>query len=187
MKIAGQIVNLPAINKWLTTLPSEVYEKAAVSALNKVVAQARTAMSREIRAEFNLPASTINDGLRIQRASSKQGYMSWEAVLESPSRKGRAMNLIHFAARQTAKGVTVKIKRAGGRKLLASAFIGNKGRTVFRRVGKERTPIEPLQTIAVPQMFNARRVNGKVIEFIKARLPGVFEHEASYYLSRHRA
>jgi hypothetical protein len=33
---------------------------------------------------------------------------------------------------------------------------------VFRRVGKGRLPIEPVQVIDVPQMFNARRVNEKV-------------------------
>jgi len=187
MKITGQIVNLPALNKWLTALPSEVYEKAAISALNKVVAQARTAMSREIRNEYNLSAKTVNDGLRTQRANSRQGTMSWSAVLESPSRKGRSMNLIHFSARQTKAGVSVQIKRGGGRKVIAGAFIANKGRTVFRREGKAHLPIVPLQTIEVAQMFNAQRVNGKVLDFIKAKLPEVFNHEAEFFLKRHRA
>lgn len=186
MKIEGQLLNFPQLKAWLLTLPTEVFERAAISALHKVVAQARTAMSREIRAEFNLPASTVNDGLRIQRASRHQGFMSWEAVLESPSRRGRAMNLIHFGARQTKTGVSVQIKRGAGRKVIASAFIANKGRTVFRRVGKARLPIEPVQTIAVPQMFNAQRVNAKVLRFIKDKLPSVFENEARYFLGKHR-
>ncbi len=187
MKLEGQIVNFPQLTRWLATMPAEVYEKAAISALNKVVAQARTAMSREIRKEFNLPASTVNDALSIGRAWRGQGFMHWEAKLESPSRRGRAMNLIHFSATQTKSGVSVKIKRAGARKVLAGAFIANKGRTVFRRVGKARLPIEPLQTIAVPQMFNAQRVNAVVIQFIKDKLPTVFASEAKLYLSRHHA
>lgn len=187
MRLEGQLLNFPALKRWLLTMPAEVFEKAAVSALNKTVAQARTAMSREIRAEFNLPASTVNDGLRILRASKAQGFMSWAAELESPSRRGRAMNLIHFSARATKAGVSVQIKRGGGRKVIAGAFIANKGRTVFRRVGQARLPIEPVQTIAVPQMFNAQRINARVLEFIKAKLPEVFEREANYFMSRHRA
>jgi hypothetical protein len=187
MNLKGQFITFPQIKAWLATMPAEVFERAAISALNKTVAQARTAMSREIRAEFNLPASTVNAGLRIHRARVMQGFMSWEAVLESPSQRGRAMNLIHFAARQTKAGVSVKIKRGGARKVVAQAFIANKGRTVFQRTGKARLPIEPVQTVAVPQMFNAKRVNAKVLQFIKDKLPEVFEREAKYYMSRHRA
>jgi len=200
MKITGQIVNLPALTTWVKELPTEVFERAAISALNKTVGMAKTEMSRQIRAEFNLPASVVNEGLRIQRATSSHGNMSWQAVLESPNVKGRSMNLIHFDARADRSGVSVKIKRAGGRKVVAGAFIANKGRTVFRRVPgttmnsrsrytgtKHAEQIVPVQTIAVSQMFNTTRINAAVVEFIESKLPDVFAHEAAFFLERHRA
>ena len=50
--------NFAQVAKALDTLRKDIAEKALASALNKTVAQAKTAMSREIRAEFNLPRRT---------------------------------------------------------------------------------------------------------------------------------
>jgi len=183
MKVNATI-NFPEVSRQLSRLGSQVYQQAAVRAMNNTVAKAKTAMSREIRSEFNLPASKVRDALRIKRASYSQGVARIEASLESPARHGRAMNVIHFAATQTAEGVTVKIKRVGGRKLIRSAFIANKGRTVFQREGMARLPIKPVQTIDVPQMFNTRRIKEVVLQMVRDEFPRQFEREARYYASK---
>lgn len=175
------------VQRHLDTLRQDVAAQATARAVNRTIEQARTAMSREIRAEFAIGASTVNESLRIRRASYRAGIYNIEAELQSTSRRGRSLNLIHFAARQTAKGVTVKVKRQGPRKLLPGAFIGNQGRTVFRRVGKARKPIEALQTINVSQMFNTRRINARVVQFMRDKFPEVFEREARYYTDRFNA
>lgn len=184
MQVAGTIVNFSEFKQRLATMPSEVFERAAVSAMNKTVAKARTAMSREIRAQYNLSASKVNEALRVKKAWRAQGFMEWEAALESPSQRGRALNLINFSARATQQGVTVAIKKGAGRKLIKSAFIANQGRTVFIRTGKARLPIKGVQTIDVPQMFNARRINERVVEMIRAEFPIQFEREARYFMSK---
>ena len=61
-----------------------------------------------------------------------------------------------------------QIKRGGGLKQIPGAFVGNKGRTIFRRTGKSRLPIEPVQVIGVAQMFNSKTINQRVMAKIEA-------------------
>lgn len=173
--------NFPDVAKQIKELHEDVANKATARALNATMAQAKTAMSREIRQKFVLSASKVNESLRVNKAVAKNGLFQMEASLESPSQRGRSLNLINFGARQTAKGVSVKISRDGGRKLIPGAFIGNDGRTVFKRVGKARLPIKALQTIDVAQMFNTKKINQAVIAAINERFPVIFEREAKYY------
>jgi hypothetical protein len=179
--------NFDDVLRDLDRLQKDVQEQATARAINRTLEQARTSMSREIRAEFNMPAAKVNQALRITRASFKRGVLEIEGVLESPTKRGRSLNLINFAARRTAKGVTVKVKREGARKLIPGAFIANEGRTVFIREGKKRLPIKALQTIDIAQMFNTKRINRRVLQFINQKFPEVFAHEAKYYTDRFNA
>lgn len=176
--------NFPDVQRQIDALKEGIASKATTSAVNKVVAQAKTAMSREIRAEFNISASKVNESLRVNKATAKGGLLNIEATLDSPRKRGRSLNLINFSARQTAKGVTFKIKRNGPRKLIPGAFLGNDKRTVFIRVGKRRLPIKALQTIDVASMFNTRRVNAKVLAMIEAKFPEVFANEVKFFTNR---
>jgi len=170
--------NFKDVARQLKTLQADIASKATASALNKTVAQAKTAMGREITSEFNISAADVREKLRIKRATARGGLVNIEAVLEAATKngRGRGLNLIRFLERSTSLAqarkrgkagtlnqLHVQIKRTGGRKALPGAFIGNKGRTVFVRVGKERLPIKALTTIDVAQMFNTKRINAKVV------------------------
>jgi urease beta subunit len=178
--------NFPDVKRQMDRLQSDIRDQATKRALDRTVEQARTEMQRQITGEFNLTARKVREKLFIRRASAKGGRFSLEAVLSSrdPSGKRRAINLINFQARQTKAGLTFKVKKAGGRSVIKSGFIGNKGRTAFKRVGKERLPIKPLQTIDVPQMFNTRRINAKVVKKIEAVFPVIFAREVNFYAQR---
>lgn len=180
--------NFPQVAKQLAALQQDIGNKAVASALNKTVAQAKTAMGREIRAEFNINASTVNQSLKIQRASASKGKFQLSAALSSIPRPGRrSLNLARFSARQTRKGVTFKVKRGGPRQLIPGAFLINGGNTVMIREGKTRLPIKALQTIDVAQMFNTRRINAKVVQVIKARFPQIFANEARFFTAKFNA
>ena len=84
-------------------------------------------------------------------------------------------------------GVSVLIKRGGGRKLIAGAFIANQGRTVFIRKAGQGRAITPVETIDVPQMFNTRRINEAVRQIIVERFPRIFENEARYFVNKFSA
>lgn len=177
--------NFPDVQRQLESLQRDIAQQATARALNRTVEQAKTAMSKEIRAEFVLPASTVNQSLRITRAKAKGGLFNLEAELSSISQPGkRALNLAHFQARQTAKGVTFKVSRKGPRKLIPGAFLINGGKTVMIRVGRKRLPIKALQTINVAQMFNTKRINAKVLQVINERFPTIFDREVKFYTDR---
>lgn len=113
-------------------------------------------------------------------------------IFGSERKRGRSLNLIHFLAAVQQAGRAFKtrgsnatrkdlstlggqlgfiIKKAGRIKKISGAFIGNEGRTIFRRVGRERLPIKPVRVIGFSQMFNSRRISGRVVQKINAELP----------------
>ncbi len=180
--------NFPEVQRQLAQLQKDVAVQATTRAINRTLEQAQTSMQRAIVAYFNIKASAVRESLRIKRASGKAGQYAIEGFLESPSKRGRSRNLIHFGAKQTAQGVRVRIKRAGPFKVIRGAFIALKGNqyggTVFIRKGKARLPIEAKQTIDVAQMFNTRRINDLVVGFMRDKFPEVFAREANFYTDR---
>lgn len=179
--------NFPDVQRALYGLHADIRDKAMASALNKTTAQAKTSMSKEIRAEFVLPAAKVAQALRVNRARPSGRSVILEASLESPTKRGRSLNLAAFAARRTAKGVSFKVRRDGGRKTIPGSFLINGGKTVMIRVGKERLPIKALQTIDVAQMFNTKRINARVVRFIESKLPAIFANEARFFTARFNA
>lgn len=200
-------VDISKVVGWSRVMTDDTIRKAQVSTVNKLGALAETAMRREITREFNVSASFVRARLRLRRASNRGGSgIAIEAVLIGSGSSGakRSANLIHFVEKsislaearrrlragegQSSRNRTfelrAKIKRGAGPKIVKGAFIGNKGRTVFIREGNTRLPIKPVQTIDVPQMFNTKRVNGRVVALIESRGKQQLEHELRYYMSR---
>ena len=164
--------NFPDVAAALARLEQSIASQVLARALNKAVEQARTQMSRQIRSEFNLTAGYVRERLRIKRAFAKGGQFSLSAELIGGDGRRRSANVIAFNARQLPGGVSVVIRK-GNRKTIKGSFIGNKGRTVFKRVGKARLPIQPVRTIDVAQMFNTRRINAAVVAAINGKFPEI--------------
>ena len=183
--------NFPDVQKQLKRLRSDIADKALPMAVNRTMAQARTAMQREITSAYNLKAAYVRQRLAIRRAIFKGNSLSFTASLLGTGK--RSANLVAFLARKATnngrKGgpqVGFRIRRGGAISRVPGAFIGNQGRTAFRRTGPGRLPIEPLQTINVPQMFNQRRINAAVVRVLQQRFPEVFEQQVRFYASRMR-
>lgn len=68
---------------------------------------------RDIQTEYNLKASTLNDRLSVS-------HKFFDVRLKA---RATGINLIAFGARQNSKGVSYAVKKGGGRKTLAHAFI----------------------------------------------------------------
>lgn len=183
------------VERMLSNLPTKVVDEAARLALNRAADTGKSRMTREIRREYALPSDVVRDRLRVSGARKGGGF---EITATLAARGKRSMNVIRFLERSTtlaearrrAKGGTasrlyVQIKRSGGKKPLPlGAFIGNKGRTVFQRVGKARLPIKPITTIDIPSMFNSRRLNRIVRDAMVDTFRKRFQHEAQRLLSR---
>lgn len=186
--------DFPSVQRAFEQYAEGVRNKAMPSALNKVMAQAKTAMQRGITQEFAVSAAYARDRLRVTKATAKGGAVNIEATLVGGDGKRRSANIIAFAEKQTTLAqakkrgkagtlglLHVRVKRGGQFKPVKGAFIGNKGRTVFEREGKGRLPIKPVQTIDIASMFNTKRINAAVLELIRTKLPGIFQHEAEYF------
>jgi len=180
--------NFKDVQNSLDKLSTSLQQKVVPAALNKVIAKANTTMVREITTEFNIKANEVRSNLRMIRA--QRDFSRWYAKLDpfAKNKKGRGLNLIRFTENKvslaegrrrarsgTRQDLRFQIKRGAGKKTIKGAFIGNQGRTVFARTGKDRLPIKALITIDVPQMFNTRRINRKVIARINAEMQVEFD------------
>jgi hypothetical protein len=183
--------NFPDIARRLNGLQDAIANKATARALNKTIDQGKNEMARKIAAEYRITAGNVKKRLSVRRASTRRGLEISATLAASTAGKGRSMNLIGFVTRGKVSKAAAKrlgnaslagqlqfqIKRGGGKKIKPGAFIGNQGRTVFKRTGDSRLPIEPVHTIGVPQMFNARRINDVVRQVMLTRFRANFERE----------
>lgn len=192
------------VSRALASIRRDLGDKVAAAAMNKVGAKARVEMRRAITSEYIMKASEVNSRLRLIRARRDK----LETVIDpfSSGKNRRAQNLIRFLAvvqaagrahkvrgvrgvnkaqmKQLKKQLGFLIKRSGGLKMLDGAFVGNKGRTVFVRVGNPRLPIKPLSTIDVPQMFAARKSMDRVLRLIERELPIEVDRAMKFMLER---
>lgn len=184
------------VQRSLDRLSLDLQKRVVPAALNKVAAKAKTEMKQQITSEYNLKSAEVNERLRVIKAG--RSLNQWLAVLDpfSSRKRGRSLNMIHFLENKTTlaeakrrkAGGTVnqlhfKIKRVGGKKLVEGAFIGNKGRTVFVRTSGDRLPIKALSTIDVPQMFNTKRIQSKVLARIEKEIQVEFDRAIAAALS----
>lgn len=167
--------NIREIAELLGVDSKETVTAAAVSALNKTAAKAKTGAARQIRdAGFKLKVSAIKDDIFVIKA--------WKTKLVSSVKaKGRPIALINFLVKQTADGCVVRVK--GQAKLIRHSFVavmpnGNKG--IFERSTKSRLPIDQLYTIGVPSMFMSKVVNDQIRKQIVEDFPAVFRGELSW-------
>ncbi len=180
--------DLSAARNELRRLDRGLREKAIANALNRTAAQAKTAAARDITSTFNLKSAYVKGRIRVSRAAPRSGRL--EVTLSAPGK--RSANLIRYAEtrvtlaqhRKRGKagtlGVYVKVRRNGSYQLVKGAFIGNKGRTVFRRVGKARLPIEALTAIDVPQaMFSDVGITN-----LQRAVQRVFPHRLAHEIRR---
>lgn len=202
--IVVKVLNLENVKTSLEQQAKSVRDKAIGPALNKVAEKAVAEINRAIPQEYAVKAAEVRNAVSVQKA--RKGSMSATIQIFGSARKrGRSLNLIHFLAAVQAAGRAVKtrgartsrremdrlngqlgflIKRAGGLKKIEGAFVGNRGRTIFRRTGQARLPIEPLQVIGFGQMFNSRRINSRVLAKINADLPIEIDRAIAHELSR---
>lgn len=170
----------------LRVTQSNISNKAQVRALNRTIEQLRTEAGRKIREEYNVTLRGIRQASKITRARAGSRYPSAELTF-----RGRPINLYEFGARQVKKGVTVKVRVRGARKLIASAFIQtlksgqNAGkRGVFKRTGKARYPIHFLPSLSLPVMAERKAISAALLTFADERFSVNFDRELRFLLGK---
>lgn len=188
----------------LDRVQRDLRPKVIQPALNKMADKVKADLARAIPEEFNVKAAEVRSAVDIRRARSS----SLDAVVTifgSASKRGRSMNLIHFLAAVQATGRAIKvrgakgkkselaalqkqlgflIKKGGGLKKIEGAFLGNKGRTIFMRVGNDRLPIKPVQVIGFSQMFKSRKIERRILDTIGREMPIEIDRAIKMVLAR---
>ncbi len=134
--------------------------KAITRSLNRSIRGVNTDASRAVRKELTLKLKDVKGNLHVMKARPRELEAALLIVV-------RGIGLIKFQARDTKRGVTVRVKRRGGRKRVKGAFIGRAKTSgsmqVFRRQrGAGRTPIDKLFSTAPGQYLNEERVLGPI-------------------------
>jgi len=197
-------VNVREQRRALNQFGEDIRNRVVARALNEVAKQGRTQMTRAIANEFDMRQGEIRSGLTISRARATRGRLQFVVELRALQKsRGRGYNLIRFVenkvtlaeARRRAKAGTLrqigfKIKRRGGIRRIPGAFIARNPRTggtaVFMREGAGRLPVKALTTIDLAQMFNTRRINAKVVAFMRRRFAEILPREIAYYAGKAR-
>lgn len=179
------------VRRKLDGIRRDMQAKVLQPAINKVADKARAEINRAIPQEYNVKAAEVRNAVELRKANSGN-LQAVLTVFGSSRKRGRSLNLIHFLNSVVAAGRAIKvrggkgkakdlaalqkqlgflIKKGGGAKAIKGAFIGNKGRTIFARVGDARLPIKPLQVIGFSQMFKSRKIERRIMAKIEADLP----------------
>lgn len=193
--------NVGDARRRMTALRESVQDQAVVRALNRTLTTVRAAAQREIRKEYpGLRAGTVREELKIRRAT--RAVMNAKITVQ-----GRRMPLIDFAASQTRRGVSVRIK--GQRKRVDHAFIttlksGHKG--VFVRAPNSKAqgsrmnfrigvgsrlrkrghdlPIAELTSIGLPRAFNNQKVQQALNSLARSTFLKNLQAEINYRTAR---
>jgi hypothetical protein len=168
-------------------LKGSQFNLAVARAINHTIAKAKTGASRDIRGEYKVKAKDLSGKLAISKATrvSQTGMIRVSA---------KPLPIVSFGARQTRKGVSVKI--TGKRKVIKSAFIatmksGHKGVFVrgaykgtelsyrTKRINKKGPdlPIEEVHTASPYSMMIHERVQQQTADKINTSFPARLLHE----------
>jgi hypothetical protein len=169
------------VKRWMNSLQRDKVPAAASRAINKTLANVKTESSKRIRDERALSASVVKGTLTIYKANKAYLYGSLIA-------SGRPIPLREYQARQTNKGVTVKVS-PGGRKLIVQAGnhafqVGRYGDHVYIRTGKSRLPIKKLYGPSIPATFLKQKIIDAMDRVAGDNWPKRFAEELRYELSR---
>ena len=152
------------------------YKKIATRVLNKLGSQTKTAVSREVRNTYNIKRDRLDSGFYMRRAT-------WESLAVLLRYRGKTPGLQHFDARRTSRGVTVKVRKQGGRKVVQGAFMPKRIIGIYKREGMERFPIKRLYGPDVPGMVNTVGIEAAQ-QVLDEKAERILSHEFEYELRK---
>lgn len=127
---------------------------------------AKTEFTRAARAIYNVRAGSFQDNFSVTEIDL--GALSYKVRGAK-----RSITIAAFGARQVKKGLSVQIRKDGGRKVIAGGFFprsGNKSAVPFKRDGKARLPISVLYGPSAADMIKAKAVHDPALKITKERL-----------------
>lgn len=178
LKDVGDLTEEEISKELLILLPSAVV-RANRNAINRTATGVRTFSSKAAREELNLKSKTVKESLGIKKAGRGANPVGKFDVLP------KSLSLKRYKARTTRKGVTVKVKKSNGRKVVKGGFIQESlGGHVFKRVGEDRYPIKKLWGPSVRVELEDER--DEIKEYIDGTYKKRFREQARYEIYKAR-
>ena len=165
----------------------EAYEKAAVSALNKMGAMLRTVVSTELRTHYNIKKQDLDKYIRVVKAT--RGHYEISLMIAN-----QQLPLILFDPIQTKEGVSVE-EIKGKRITIKHLFIAprkigslmNIGTDdVFKRRTKKRLPLIEATGPNIADLARSKRISAAIKKAYDEEFATLLSHEFSYYYSQMR-
>lgn len=182
-------VDASGVRRALSGLRESVSDRAILRALNRAVDAGKTEAVKLTREELSLKAADVRKAIKVRKSGASLSRA--EIVIEP-----KPVPIIDYGARPTRRGVSVKIKRGGARKIVRHAFFatmasGHKG--VFKRVPgtigprSRREKIKEVFSTSVGQLFKRRSAVERVVQRVSTEFLRRAQHEIRQALRRGRA
>lgn len=147
--------------------------KEMAAAVNATAKRSQSIIAKQISKELAVAQKDIKATIKQSR---RAGELDISATVEV--RKDARLGLNRFGARQTKKGVSVRISKSKGRTVIPGAFQGPKPGLMkaswrgnaFKRVGKSRLPIVKLKGPSTWGVFVVGKKIGPSAEETEAEL-----------------
>ena len=153
------------------------FPKAVSRAINRTATTTNVQASKLIKKEY-----TIKGGTKGTVTKATTGMLAGNINF-----KGRPRLLRNFSMGITKKGITARVKRSSGRRLIPRTFIrplvgSNVPGVLQRKKGAARYPIEVLHGPSLPQMAGNVNVQPEVEKFIQKKMDERLNHEVDALL-----
>jgi len=159
--------------------------KVLSGAINRTLSPTRTEIVRQITEHVTFKKSVVKKNLRLQKATRSRLIGRIDSVND------RRLELSYFSPRQTKKGVTYKIEKAGPRKLIPSAFItifASGHRAVRKRTTARRSSARTLYGTSIGNVFaKAEGISARVKKSAYKKLGKNIDNQVAWLLSKRRA
>jgi len=145
--------------------------------IKRTVTKFKNTASKEVRKIYNTKSSDIKKAATLKKESDYK----YKFTIKSP-----VIGLEKFSARQTKQGVSIRVRKDRGRKVIKGAFLAkdtNNRIRVFKRRYKDRLPLDRFYSISIPQMFN-KEILQKAGNEAQKTFEKEFKHNLDYYLGK---
>lgn len=163
------------------------FPRELAAALNAVARKGRTQISKRIRAEVVIKAGDLKELIKLDKKANPQSLSS---NVRLP--KTEKVSLRNYGARHLKSGVSYRISRKGGRKLVTGGFMGPRPGIparklhggAFIREGASRKPIRKLMGPSPWGVFVKNRMTPEQEKEIRAELAKQMERRIKLNILR---
>lgn len=169
-------IKLNRVEEVLKQLNPKAFEQALNRTVNDMGMKMKTQMTKSVIKIYNIKARDVKRYMKVKR--SRYADMRYGIEVKSGRR-----NVMRFGAKVLKKrgSVSVRIKKANGRKVLKRAFKAKSGAILQREKGSQK--IKAVQTLSIPQMFN-KKILKEAEQMVQKESGNKLKDNLAFYLRK---